>query len=118
MSETEKFANVVLPGASFFEKSGTFTHGGRRGDSSFGVAAAALSHVAKALTERGKHLNVRCVLVEENQDRRSCQPFRKSSARQEAVRFDLCSSTRRVGQTSTTAKSGRNPHRTMTTALF
>ena len=30
MSETAKFANVVLPGASFFEKSGTFTTGGRR----------------------------------------------------------------------------------------
>jgi Molybdopterin oxidoreductase len=30
MSETAKFANVVLPGASFFEKSGTFTIGGRR----------------------------------------------------------------------------------------
>jgi predicted molibdopterin-dependent oxidoreductase YjgC len=30
MSETAKFANVVLPGASFFEKSGTFTNGGRR----------------------------------------------------------------------------------------
>ncbi len=29
MSETAKFANVVLPGASFFEKSGTFTNGGR-----------------------------------------------------------------------------------------
>ena len=26
MSETAKFANVVLPGASFFEKSGTFTN--------------------------------------------------------------------------------------------
>jgi formate dehydrogenase major subunit len=30
MSETAKFANVVLPGASFFEKSGTFTNGERR----------------------------------------------------------------------------------------
>ena len=30
MGETAKFANVVLPGASFFEKSGTFTNGGRR----------------------------------------------------------------------------------------
>ena len=30
MSETAKFANVVLPGASFFEKSGIFTNGGRR----------------------------------------------------------------------------------------
>jgi formate dehydrogenase major subunit len=30
MSETAKFANVVLPGASFFETSGTFTNGGRR----------------------------------------------------------------------------------------
>jgi formate dehydrogenase major subunit len=30
MSETAKFANVVLPGASFFEKSGAFTNGGRR----------------------------------------------------------------------------------------
>ena len=30
MSETAKFANVVLPGASFFEKSGTFTDGERR----------------------------------------------------------------------------------------
>lgn len=30
MSETAKFANVVLPGASFFEKSGTFTTGERR----------------------------------------------------------------------------------------
>ena len=30
MSETAKFANVVLPGASFFEKSGTFTNAGRR----------------------------------------------------------------------------------------
>ena len=28
--ETRKFANVVLPGASFFEKSGTFTNGERR----------------------------------------------------------------------------------------
>ncbi len=27
MSETAKFANVVLPGASFFEKSGIFTNG-------------------------------------------------------------------------------------------
>ena len=32
MSETAKFANVVLPGASFFEKSGTFTDGERRDD--------------------------------------------------------------------------------------
>jgi three-Cys-motif partner protein len=38
------------------------------GDSSFGVAATALSHVAEVLAERGKRLNVRCVLVEENQD--------------------------------------------------
>ena len=30
MSETAKYANVVLPGASFFEKSGTFTNGERR----------------------------------------------------------------------------------------
>ena len=30
MSETAKFANVVLPGASFFAKSGTFTNGERR----------------------------------------------------------------------------------------
>ncbi len=30
MSETAKFANVVLPGASFFEKSGSFTNGERR----------------------------------------------------------------------------------------
>ena len=30
MSETAKFANVVLPGTSFFEKSGTFTNGERR----------------------------------------------------------------------------------------
>ena len=30
MSETAKFANVVLPGASLFEKRGTFTNGGRR----------------------------------------------------------------------------------------
>ena len=30
MSETAKFADVVLPGASFFEKSGTFTNGERR----------------------------------------------------------------------------------------
>ena len=30
MCETAKFANVVLPGASFFEKSGTFTNGERR----------------------------------------------------------------------------------------
>ena len=30
MSETAKFVNVVLSGASFFEKSGTFTNGGRR----------------------------------------------------------------------------------------
>jgi formate dehydrogenase major subunit len=30
MSETAKFANVILPGASFFEKSGTFTNGERR----------------------------------------------------------------------------------------
>jgi formate dehydrogenase major subunit len=30
MSETAKFATVVLPGASFFEKSGTFTNGERR----------------------------------------------------------------------------------------
>ena len=30
MSGTAKFANVVLPGASFFEKSGTFTNGERR----------------------------------------------------------------------------------------
>ncbi len=30
MNETAKFANVVLPGASFFEKSGTFTNGERR----------------------------------------------------------------------------------------
>ena len=30
MSETAKFASVVLPGASFFEKSGTFTNGERR----------------------------------------------------------------------------------------
>ena len=30
MSETAKFAIVVLPGASFFEKSGTFTNGERR----------------------------------------------------------------------------------------
>ena len=30
MSETARFANVVLPGASFFEKSGTFTNGERR----------------------------------------------------------------------------------------
>ena len=28
--QTAKFANVVLPGASFFEKSGTFTNGERR----------------------------------------------------------------------------------------
>ncbi len=27
MSETAKFANVVLRGAAFLEKSGTFTHG-------------------------------------------------------------------------------------------
>ena len=30
MSETAKFGNVVLPGTSFFEKSGTFTNGERR----------------------------------------------------------------------------------------
>ena len=30
MSETAKFANVALPGASFFEKSGNFTNGERR----------------------------------------------------------------------------------------
>ena len=30
MSETAKMANVILPGASFFEKSGTFTNGERR----------------------------------------------------------------------------------------
>ncbi len=30
MTETAKFANVVLPGASFLEKSGTFTNGERR----------------------------------------------------------------------------------------
>ena len=30
MSETAKFADVVLPGASFFEKSGIFTDGERR----------------------------------------------------------------------------------------
>ena len=30
MSETAKFADVVLSGASFFEKSGTFTNGERR----------------------------------------------------------------------------------------
>jgi NADH dehydrogenase/NADH:ubiquinone oxidoreductase subunit G len=30
MSETAKFANVVLPGESFFEKRGTFTNGERR----------------------------------------------------------------------------------------
>jgi len=30
MSETAKFANVVLPGAWFVEKSGTFTNGERR----------------------------------------------------------------------------------------
>jgi predicted molibdopterin-dependent oxidoreductase YjgC len=30
MSETAKFANVMLPGASFFEKSGAFTNGERR----------------------------------------------------------------------------------------
>ena len=30
MSETAKFAIVVLPGASFFEKTGTFTNGERR----------------------------------------------------------------------------------------
>ena len=30
MSETAKFANVILPGAAFFEKSGTFTNGERR----------------------------------------------------------------------------------------
>jgi formate dehydrogenase major subunit len=30
MSGTAKSASVVLPGASFFEKSGTFTNGERR----------------------------------------------------------------------------------------
>ena len=30
MSETAKFADVVLPGASFFEKGGIFTDGERR----------------------------------------------------------------------------------------
>ena len=30
MRENAKFANVVLPGASFFEKTGAFTNGGRR----------------------------------------------------------------------------------------
>lgn len=30
MSETAKMAHVILPGASFLEKSGTFTNGERR----------------------------------------------------------------------------------------
>lgn len=37
-------------------------------DSSFGIASAALNHVASGFTERGKQLNVRCVLVEQNQE--------------------------------------------------
>jgi predicted molibdopterin-dependent oxidoreductase YjgC len=39
MSETAKYANVVLPGASFFEKSGTFTNGGRIVQRADGVIA-------------------------------------------------------------------------------
>lgn len=35
-------------------------------DSSFGIASKALSNVATGLTERGRQLNVRCVLVEED----------------------------------------------------